>query len=89
MQRIDVINAALECVAVFFVWKDVLALHRAKAIAGVYWPRTLWFTVYGFWACAYYIQLGHWASLSVGGFVVAGNFTWSCLAIRIALKGKS
>ena len=89
MQKIDVINSTLELVAVYMVWKDVFALIKAKCIRGVFWPRTLWFTGYGFWALYYYAQVEHWVSLSVGCFVVAGNFTWSVLAVRIALKGKA
>ena len=77
----DLINGSVELVGAFFTFKNALTLYRAKKLAGVYWPSTLFFTLWGLWNLYFYPALGQWASFTGGAILVIGNICWVTLAI--------
>jgi hypothetical protein len=81
MQIPDLINGSVEFVGAVFTWKNALAIYRDKSIKGVYWPSTVFFTVWGLWNLYFYPVLGQWLSFTGGIFLVAGNICWVTMAI--------
>jgi len=84
----DVVNGVFELVGAFFVWANVRRLWRDKTIAGVYWPTTAFFAIWGLWNLYYYPAIEQWYSFVGGIVLVSGNAVWVAMAVRIKLKEK-
>lgn len=79
----DAINAAFELVGSFMTWRNFVQLRRDRTVAGVYWPVTAFFSVWGLWNLWYYPALGQWLSFSAGIVLCMGNIAWVILALRL------
>ena len=82
----DYINGLFELVGSYFTWINAWTLYRDKEIKGVYWPATLFFSVWGVWNLYYYPSLHQWASFSAGIILVLGNIAWIFLLARYRRK---
>lgn len=82
----DFLNGLFEFVGGYFVWMNFFALLRARKLSGVYWPTTLFFTVWGLWNLIYYPALNQWISFFGGLSIASGNIAW--LVLLFALKRK-
>jgi hypothetical protein len=89
MMMPDLINGLVELVGAFFTLKNALTLYQAKKLEGVYWPSTLFFTLWGLWNLYFYPALGQWLSFAGGAILVAGNMAWVTLAIYYLFIKKS
>lgn len=78
----DYVNGAFELLGSITLWLNVVVLYRAKAIRGVHWGATAFFTCWGVWNLFYYPALGQWWSFAGGLSVMAANGTWLGLALR-------
>lgn len=75
----DLVNGSFELfggVAGFF---NVKRLYNDKRVAGVSWPVTVFFTLWGFWNLWYYPNLHQYFSLFGAGGLVLTNTAWLIL----------
>jgi hypothetical protein len=79
---VDWINGSFEIVGGILSWMNVKKLQKDKHLAGVYWPVTAFFSVWGLWNLFYYPSLDQWVSFVGGLFLVSGNSVWVLLAIK-------
>lgn len=86
MSWADLINGLFELFGAYFTWRNAWQLHLDRSIKGVYWPTTVFFTLWGGWNLIYYPALQQWASFIGGIALVAGNVIWVALAIRIHVQ---
>jgi hypothetical protein len=77
----DIVNGAVESASAYFTWRNAYSLYKARELRGVYWPTTLFFTLWGLWNLYYYPALHQWCSFSGGVVLVTGNAIWVVLAI--------
>lgn len=82
----DAINALFELVGSFMTWRNFVQLRRDRTVAGVYWPVTVFFSVWGLWNLWYYPALDQWLSFFAGIVLCAGNIAWVILALRLRDK---
>lgn len=80
----DIGNAVFELVGAILAWMNVLQLYKDRKVAGVYWPVTAFFGVWGLWNLYYYSSLGQWFSWSAGIFLCSANLLWACMAWRFS-----
>lgn len=85
----DLINGSFELVGAVFTWRNFVQLRRDRALVGVYWPTTAFFTAWGAWNLIYYPALSQWFSFMGGVLLVAGNAAWVATAIRLHLTSRS
>jgi len=78
----DIINGTFECVGGLLCWLNVRRLMKDRKISGVFWPVSLFFSVWGAWNLFYYPHLQQWFSFVGGLVIVTGNSAWVCLAIK-------
>ena len=78
----DLFNGLFELVGAYFTWVNAWTLHKDKEIKGIYWPTTVFFTLWGMWNLYYYPALGQWFSFWGGVILVSGNVAWVILLIR-------
>ena len=83
----DYINGLFELIGAFFTWRNAFALYHDKAIKGVYWPTTVYFTAWGLWNLLYYPSLKQWASFAGGVMLVCGNVWWVTLLVKCKRRG--
>lgn len=76
----DVGNGIFETGGAWFTWMNFIKLRQDRVIKGVYWPATVFFTIWGLWNLVYYPSLGQWFSFVGGAVLVAGNVAWSAYA---------
>ncbi len=72
----DVVNGSFEAVGALACWWNVRTYARERDVKGVYWPSTLFFSVWGIWNCFYYPSLRQPFSAVMGALLAAGNTTW-------------
>jgi hypothetical protein len=82
MQIPDLINGLFESVSGLMLWINVRQILRDKAVKGIHWIPTLFFTIWGYWNLFYYPHLNQWLSFAGGLIMVAGNTTWIVLMIK-------
>jgi hypothetical protein len=78
----DLINGSFELVGAIALWSNVVKLRKDRRVAGVYWPATAFFAVWGLWNCFYYPWLGQWASFVGGVLITMANIVWAALAFH-------
>lgn len=78
----DSINCFFEAGGGLAAWVNVYKLYQDKQVRGLYWPASLFFTLWALWNLYYYPSLGQWASFWGGLFMSTSNVTWICLAIK-------
>jgi len=78
----DLINGLFELVGSYFTWMNAWTLFKQKEIKGVYWPTTVFFTVWGLWNLYYYPALGQSFSFYAGIILVLGNIVWVGLVMH-------
>jgi hypothetical protein len=81
MTHQDLINGCFEALAGVMLWRNVLALYRAKEVRGVSVLTFSLFALWGFWNLYYYSSLQQWWSWLAGILVVLANTSWVLLAI--------
>ncbi len=81
---LDPVNGAFEMTGGLMQLSNCYKLWRDKRIAGVYWPATAVFALWGLWNLLYYPSLGQWFSFIGGVTIVVANFLWVCMAIGYA-----
>jgi hypothetical protein len=72
----DIINGAFEACGAAMLALNVQRVWRDRALAGVHWAPTLFFTSWGFWNLFYYPSLNQWASFAGGCALVTMNAAW-------------
>jgi hypothetical protein len=72
----DVINGSFESIGAVCAWLNLRAYLKTREVKGVYWPVTLFFSVWGWWNLLYYPSLHQWGSFIGGGCLAAGNTAW-------------
>jgi hypothetical protein len=82
----DYINGLFELVGAYFTWMNAFILYKDKAIKGVYWPTTAFFSAWGLWNLHYYPSLDQWASFVGGVILVSGNIMWVILILLYKRK---
>jgi hypothetical protein len=88
-ETLDIINGSFEFFGAYCTWANAYVLFRAKAIRGVYWPTTAFFSLWGLWNLTYYPSLGQWVSFWGGVALVLGNILWVILAIKYTYVGSN
>lgn len=78
----DLINGGFEATAAIAQLANVRRLLRDRAVQGVDWRVTAFFTVWGLWNLFYYPHLDQWLSFVGGLAIVVVNAVWVALAIR-------
>lgn len=82
MQGPDIINGLFEAVGGVSAWGNVRRIRADKAVKGVDWRFTVFFSAWGIWNLYYYPALGQWASFAGGVVIVLGNIAWVTFAIK-------
>lgn len=72
----DIINGSFETAGAVCCWSNVRAYAKARTVKGVYWPTTLFFSIWGLWNLLYYPSLGQWYSTVAGALLTGGNLAW-------------
>ncbi len=78
----DIVNGTFEIIGGILCWMNAVRLWKDKAIKGVMWQVTTFFTLWGFWNLIYYPALGQWFSFLGGAFLVIRNTPWVILALK-------
>lgn len=89
MTTADAINAGFELGAAVAMWVNVAKLLRDRKVAGVYWPVSAFYTVWGLWNIWFYATLGAPLSAWASWCVMLANATWVLLAIRYSRTAKT
>lgn len=82
MTTADLINAGFELAAAVSQWANVVKLYRDRQVAGVYWPVTAFFAVWGAWNIYFYTALSAPLSAYASWCVMLANAAWVVLALR-------
>jgi hypothetical protein len=82
MRSLDTINALFEAGGAAAIWKSVFVLRHDRQVKGVYWPASIFYSLWGLWNLVYYPSLSQWWSAGAGAVLVTGNIAWVVLAIR-------
>jgi hypothetical protein len=80
----DLINGLIELAGAWFTWRNAWQLMRDRKLCGVYWPTTVFFTVWGVWNLFFYPSLGQWFSFYAGILLVIGNAAWLIFALFLS-----
>lgn len=75
----DVINGSFEIIGAIAAWMNVAAYLRHRAIQGVFWPNTLFYTSWGLWNLIYYSALSQPVSFYAGIALTSGSAMWVVL----------
>lgn len=86
--NVDTINGLFELVGGAVYWFNVRKLLKDKQVRGVHWSVQAFFSMWGVWNLYYYPTLGQYWSFVGGVFLLAGNATWTALAIYYTRKEK-
>jgi hypothetical protein len=78
----DLINGLIELTGAVFTWRNAWQLWKDREVRGVYWPTSLFFTVWGAWNLYYYPSLNQWFSFYAGILLATGNLAWLTMAVR-------
>lgn len=81
----DKVNAAFEFCGGWFILLNVMKLLQDKSVAGVDWRAVAFFTLWGYWNCFYYRNLGQRASHYCGIFIGVMNTIWLSLLIYYSM----
>lgn len=72
----DQLNAAFETCGAFFTWANAYRLFKDKEIKGIYWPTTIFFTLWGCFNLWFYPTINQMWSFYAGIILVSGNILW-------------
>ena len=72
----DIINGIFEFLGGIFLMENVNCIIKDKALKGVSWKPTVFFTLWGIWNLYYYPHLDQWFSFAGGLFIVIINTMW-------------
>lgn len=72
----DIVNGVFELLGAICVWANVGSYAKDRAVKGVFWPATAFYSVWGLWNIVYYPALGQWFSFWGGVAIVSGNLFW-------------
>ena len=78
----DVINGLFEMLGAWAGWMNVYKLSVDKAVRGLYWPLSLFYTGWGLWNLYYYPSLGQPWSFFGALCMVSANIAWVCMAYK-------
>ena len=84
----DLINGVIELFAAALSLLNVRIIMRDKAIRGVSWVPTLFFTAWGCWNLYYYPSLDQICSFIGGLFIFAVNMVWLYLVFHYRIINK-
>ena len=82
MKFTDLTNGLFELIGSIFLFVNVFRLWIDKKIRGLYWPFSIFFTLWGFWNLYYYPTIGQMFSFVGGIFMSVANLAWIYLAIK-------
>lgn len=83
----DLINGLIKLVGAGLTWRNAWELWKARELRGVYWPTSMFFTVWGVWNLYYYPSLDQWFSFYAGILLTMGNLAWVVMAVHLKFKG--
>ena len=75
----DLVNGCFEIVGAIAAWLNVLVYLRHRALQGVFWPSTLFYTSWGCWNLIYYSALSQPISFYAGIALTSGSGLWVLL----------
>jgi len=78
----DLVNGLFELGGAAFICLNVRQILIDKAVRGVHWLPTLFFTAWGFWNLYYYPSLDQWWSFAGGLAIVTVNAVWLALVAK-------
>lgn len=78
----DLINGLFEFCGGLMIFMNVRQIWKDKAVKGVHWIPTMFFTAWGFWNLFFYPHLHQWLSFSGGLCIVIGNTAWVILMLK-------
>lgn len=81
MNTPDLINSLFEFGGCIMAIVNTIKLQRDKDVKGVYWPFTVFLSIWGYFNIYYYWHLEQWMSLVAGGTLSVFNTVWVILAI--------
>lgn len=81
-EHFDAINGLFETLGAVATWRNVVAIHRDRAVRGVAMASMAFFASWGVWNLIYYPSLHQWLSTIGGSLLVAGNIAWVGLALK-------
>jgi len=79
VNHLDMINGTFEFIGAIVSWRNVYQIYKDKFIAGVYWPATAFFGLWGLWNIFYYSGLNQTWSFCSGILLCLANLTWVSL----------
>ncbi len=78
----DLVNGLFESIGGLMVWLNVKQIVKDKAVKGVHWLPTMFFTSWGYWNLYYYPHLNQWLSFLGGLVIVSGNTAWVAMMVK-------
>jgi hypothetical protein len=76
MTLLDVVTGIFEAGSAIFGLLNIRAIRRDKAVRGVHWLPTTWFTLWGYWNLYYYFALTLPVSWVAGIWITIVNMVW-------------
>lgn len=84
----DIVNGCFEIIGAIAAWMNVFVYLKHRALQGVFWPNTLFYTSWGLWNLIYYSALSQPVSFYAGVFLTSGSATWVILVAYDKLKAR-
>src|SRR5690606_8925069 len=84
----DLVNGSFECVGAVAAWMNVYVYLKHRALKGVFWPNTLFYSAWGLWNLIYYSALSQPISFYAGIALTSGSGLWVLLVAYDKLKAK-
>jgi hypothetical protein len=78
----DLVNGLFEFIGAAATSANVRQILQDKAVRGIHWASTMFFTSWSLWNLAYYPTLGQWVSFAGGAALALTNLTWLALVFR-------
>lgn len=78
----DIVNGSFELIGAIIGWANVYKLTKDKAVKGIYWPLTVFYTVWAGWNIYYYPYLHQPLSTIGGACMLTASAAWVILAFK-------
>jgi hypothetical protein len=86
---VDIANGIFETFGAICSWLNVYSYYKQRKVAGIFWPSTIFYSVWGLWNLFYYPSLDQWFSFAGGIILTSGNLVWVLWVMKDKLFGKS
>ena len=79
---IDIINSLFELSTSIIALINIYRIIKDKKVRGVEWRSWIFYTIWSFWACYYYVDINHIFSFVAAISVATCNVWWLTLSIK-------